>query len=247
MISASIDLKGIKDAKHLITVMGRSGPFITSHMITQLLPKVRKYFGSRAKRTLDKGATAFTAKTALRYDKPKLKMGNRGTLYWTKDAFYMEEVIRGGKKNARNRIIPEPDTRNFRLDKHGNIPKNFQQQVSVRHRNKPRSVQRAKLRAKYQNSSKKNIIPTGSDRRFKNIFYQDKPIRAKWPAGIYRRDRNGRLKVLIAYKTRSRQQDQKWDATKDGIKYVSNNLNNQFRKSFGYWQQRELRYQMRRR
>ena len=247
MITGKINLEGIRDAKHLIGVMGKSGPFITSHMITQLLPKIRKHFGAQAKRKLKDGATNFTAKSALRYERPKLKKGNVGSLYWTKDAFFMEEVIRGGKKGARNKYIPEPDTGNFRLDKYGNIPKNFQQQVGVRHKNKPRSVQRAKLRAKYQNSSKKNIIPSGSDRRFKNIFYQEEPINSKLPAGIYRRDRNGRLKVLIAYKRKTRDQEMKWNAQADGIKYVQNNLNNQFRKSFGYWQQRELRYQMRRR
>jgi hypothetical protein len=106
-------------------------------------------------------------------------------------------------------------------------------------------VQRAKLRAKYKRKSGKSIIPSGGDRRFNNIFLQKEPINNSLPAGIYRRDRRGKLKLLIGYKRENREQRQVWDAGAQALKYVQNNINNQFRRSFAYWKGRELKYQMR--
>jgi hypothetical protein len=242
---ARIDMTGIREAKRFVDVIGKSDRFITSHMISQLLPKSRKFIGAQAKAKLKDGATNFVAKSHLRFKRPLIKKDNMGSLFWDKEAYFMEEVIRGGTKRARNRRIPEPNTKNFRLDKQGNIPQNFQQQVSVRSGTAPKSVQRAKLRAKYKRKSGKSIIPSGSDRRFNNIFFQKEPINSQLPAGIYRRDRRGKLKLLIGYKRQNREQRQIWDAGSQALKYVQNNINNQFRRSFVYWQGRELKYQMR--
>lgn len=243
---ARINMDGIKEAKKFVDAIGKSDRFITSHMISQILPKSRKYIGAQAKAKLKDGATNFVAKSHLRFQRPLIKKDNKGTLFWDKEAYFMEEVIRGGTKRARNRRIPEPNTKNFRLDKFGNIPQNFQQQVSVRSGTPARSVQRAKLRSKYKRKSGKSIIPSGSDRRFANIFLQQEPINSKLPAGIYRRDRRGRIKLLIGYKRENRSQRQIWDAGSQALKYVQSNINNQFRRSFVYWQGRELKYQMRR-
>lgn len=243
-IGIQFDLSDIREAKRFVRAIGPSGAFITSHMITQLLPKARKYLGQRAKVALKDGATRWTTHTALRYEKPQVKKDNTGKIFWVKDAFYMEEVIRGGKKKGRNKFIPEPNTKKFRLDKYGNIPQNFQQQVSVRSGTSPHNKVGMELKRKhYLQKNKKNIIPKGSDRRFKGIMLIKQPFQIgnqKLPAGIYRRNKKGNLDLLIAYKRQERFNQRKpWEATEDVITYFNNNINNQFRKSFAYWNRRE--------
>ena len=245
IVNIQFDLEGIRGAKGFVKSIGPSGAFVTSHMITQLLPKAKKYLGQRAKVSLKDGATRFTSHTALRYEKPQVKKDNTGKLFYIKDAFYMEEVIRGGKKKGRNKYIPEPNTKKFRLDKYGNIPQNFQQQVSVRSGTSEHNKIGMELkRQHYLRKNKKNVIPKGSDRRFKGIMLIKQPFQIgkgeTLPAGIYRRNKKGNLDLLIAYKRQERFNKRKpWEATEDVITYFNNNINNQFRKSFAYWNRRE--------
>lgn len=234
----SLKLTGIREAKLYMSELGKSGPFLTSHMINGMLPKTRKYLGQQAKTKLDQGATVFTRKSALRYDKALIKKGNVGRIYWTEDAFFMEEVIRGGQKKSRKNRLPEPNTKNFRLDRHGNIPQNFQQQVSIR---QTVGVPRAKLRAKYKRTTGKNIIPRGSDRRFKNILLFKPRNKYGVKPGIYRKQRDGSLKILIGYYRRQRNQDKQWDAGKDAVTNFNRLAPAQFRKSYAYWNKRRRR------
>lgn len=252
MIRGQLRLEGLKEAKTFVHEIGKSGPFITSHMINGMLPKTRKFLGTVAKAKLSKGswgsgAETFTAKTALKYDKALIKKNNVGRIYWDKDAFYMEEVIRTGTKRARNNYIAEPTKKSI-TNKFGNIRKNFQQQVGLRRKIKRYGPHLARKTSRYLTTSGKQI-PLGNENSYKKLMlitpedYRRAGEEGPKP-GIYRRRKAGKktkLTSLIVYRAKMRQQNMKWNAGKDAVGNFNRLAPAQFRKSYAYWNKRRRR------
>jgi hypothetical protein len=128
-------------------------------------------------------------------------------IFFEKKRFYMKEVVSGGTKQARNKKIPEPFTKNIRLTKTGNIPRNFQQQAK-----KSSTLRGPQI-------SNKNRRQRGIKRnRFEDIWV-GQPT-AGGPYGIYKNDRKGGPpKLMVMYKRGRREQRQTWDAAAQAEKH----------------------------
>jgi len=190
----------------------KNAAFATSWAINKTIPRTQKYLRRRMNTQLDGGAMAFS-KRGLQYERANYKASNlmsrkvnTGVIYFAKDRFYMEEVVYGGRKPARNKYLPEPVKKNIRLTKTGNIPRNFQQQAALNQR----STGFARIDRKARGT-----LGLRAEKRFKNIFV-GRPERGGKPFGPYGVWRRGRgdspPKLMIMYRRRSRQQKQIWPA-----------------------------------
>lgn len=184
----------------------RKAPFATSWAINKVIPRTTKYLKNRMNTELEGGAVGFT-KSGLQYEKAnykssniKTRSANTGVIFFEKKRFYMKEVIRGGTKRARNKKIPEPITKNIRLTKAGNIPRNFQQQAIKA------------TRVSGPQISNKNRRQRGIKRnRFEDIWVGTPTTGG--PYGIYKNDKKGGPpKLMVMYKRGKRQQKKIWDA-----------------------------------
>lgn len=193
----------------------RKAPFATSWAINKVIPRTTKYLKNRMNTELEGGAVGFT-KSGLQYEKAnykssniKTRSANTGVIFFEKKRFYMKEVIDGGKKRARNKRIPEPNPRNMRLTKAGNIPRNFQQQAIKA------------TRVSGPQISNKNRRQRGIKRnRFEDIWVGTPARPLKPIKGIYKNDKKGGPpKLMIAYRRNYRKQRKIWDARTQAHKH----------------------------
>jgi hypothetical protein len=184
----------------------RSAPFMVSYAMNKVLPRTAKYLKARMSTEIEGGATSWT-KRGLQYDKSNYKTTNVASLYFAKDRFFMQEVMHGGRKQARNKRIPEPFTKNIRLTKAGNIPRNFQQQAIKMSRMSGPQISNKTRRTR---GIKRN--------RFEDIWVGTPTTGG--PYGIYKNDkRGGPPKLMVMYKRQNRLQKQIWPASKQAEKH----------------------------
>lgn len=196
----------------------KKAAFTTSWAINRVIPRTTKYLKNKMNTELEGGAVGFT-KSGLQYDKAsykssnlKTRSANTGVIYFEKKRFYMKEVIRGGTKRARNKRIPEPISKNIRLTKAGNIPRNFQQQAIA---NQTQGFKRLSHYTKKKRNGRTvgPVLKSTSRKRFKDIWVGTPQPPLKGPYGIYKNDKKGGPpKLMVMYKRGKRQQKKIWDA-----------------------------------
>lgn len=193
----------------------KKAAFSTSWAINRVIPRTTKYLKKQMNTQLEGGATGFT-KSGLQYEKAnykssniKMRSFNTAVIFFEKKRFYMKEVIGGGTKRARNKRIPEPFTKNIRLTKAGNIPRNFQQQAIKSTRLTGPQITNKSRR---ERGIKRN--------RFEDIWVGSPTTGG--PYGIYKNDKKGGPpKLMVMYKRGKRQQKKIWDARTQAFKHFN--------------------------
>ena len=98
-----------------------------SKTMNQALSSAKKAVMNSMDKEMDGGATRFT-KQGMKVVWTK-KRNLSGGLYFKSDRDYMQEIMHGGTKKARNKKIPEPVLANAKnkseLNKFGNIPRSL--------------------------------------------------------------------------------------------------------------------------
>lgn len=205
----------------------KKAAFTTSWAINRVIPRTTKYLKNQMNTQLEGGALGFT-KSGLQYDKAsykfsnlKTRSANTGVIYFEKKRFYMKEVISGGTKRARNKRIPEPITKNIRLTKAGNIPRNFQQQAIA---NQTQGFKRLSFYTKRKVNGRTvgPVLTSSSRKRFKDIWVGTPQPPLKGPYGIYKNDKKGGPpKLMVMYKRGKRNQRKIWDARTQAFKHFN--------------------------
>jgi len=188
-------------------------PFAMSKTMNQALSSAKKAVIGSMNKEIEGGATRFT-KTGMKVYWTK-KRNLNGSIVFKSDRDYMQEIMHGGNKKARNKKLPEPVIAQAKnkseLNKFGNVPRSLYKRASD------------KADKKYFMG-----IPRGRPKsdRYRGIWRrQGKP-------GYYKNGKaRGRINMVVSFERRERYQNPTFRAPEIAQKAYEKAMLRKFRKN----------------
>lgn len=212
-----IEYDSTKLADQLRQLANDQIPFASSVAVNKTLKKTRNHIKSVMDNHIEGGATGFTKRGMRIYPTSKFDMRGSITFYAlygdpSKSRDYMQELMYGGVKKAKRRVIPEPNIQN--LNTHAPTMFTARGNISQALYNQSRGKASKKYFRGIPRAGKTNWV--GDQRLY----------------GIWKRSDDGKkIHMLVSLKRTKRRQRKTFDAPQIAKEFFQANIRDEYQKA----------------